>query len=668
MKRFLLVYVLLPFCLFSQLETSQWYFGNYAALSFSTGVPIFVNSNSVLALSSCGGASQADASGSTLFFTDGVTIWNKNNGVMQNGVVGATWNRGSSQAALVFPKSNSKYYVVLANKNGASPFLSPQFTNYALVDMAANNGLGAVISASQTVSPPGVLMSTKLAGARHCNGRDYWLLAHETHTNIVSAGTNTLGGSKNFHAYRVTSDSIYKTPVISTVGSAMLIESLSGVGNVGYGIIKFSPNGRKVCCTYPNRTVEIFDFDNSTGIVSNPIQLESISSPTLINIYGPYAFGVEFSPDGNKLYVTYLNAHPALCQYNLDAGSPAAIIASKTIIRADTLWKVDPLTNTESSSIAGLQLALDGKIYVAEPGLSSLGVISNPNALGSLCNYAPTTVQLGTVSVSAQNPIWANCNQGLPNFISNYFEQKPSIPALGASITCGAASFTSPNLSAFAGYSVTSLQWSFGDPLSGTANTSTLSNPTHQFSANGVYTVSLILNYKCGADTLKMPVSISGLPSISVTAKPKICKGENLNLQLSGASSYSLNTTALASPSTVVQPSVSSVYTITGKDNSSTCTSKKTVSVTVLACTSIAERSGDKESMVVYPNPGAGAYTIDIRKESSISVTDLSGREVYRATLQSGTHKLDLSACENGLYLLNAETLSGIQTIKLVKE
>src|SRR5690606_19078193 len=191
-------------------------------------------------------------------------VWNSNNVIMQNGTVGTNFNRGSSQGALVFPKSGKKYYLVIANKPGASTQILPQFINYFEIDMAANNGLGAVISASQAISPSGTLMANNVAGTKHCNGLDYWLLAHETHTNITVANTNTLGGSNKFHAYRITKDSIFKTPVISIIGSSKFIEVTA---NAGYGVFKFSPNGRKIAATFPNKTVELFDFDNATGQV-----------------------------------------------------------------------------------------------------------------------------------------------------------------------------------------------------------------------------------------------------------------------------------------------------------------------------------------------------------------------------------------------------------------
>jgi PKD repeat protein len=41
--------------------------------------------------------------------------------------------------------------------------------------------------------------------------------------------------------------------------------------------------------------------------------------------------------------------------------------------------------------------------------------------------------------------------------------------------------------------------WNFGDPTSGTNNTSIVTNPMHQFSAPGTYTVTLSVNGPCNA-------------------------------------------------------------------------------------------------------------------------------------------------------------------------
>src|SRR5690606_21038046 len=124
------------------------------------------------------------------------------------------------------------------------------------------------------------------------------------------------------------------------------------------------------------------------------------------------------------------------------------------------------------------------------------------------------------------NSLPTTSTSDFPNFISNYFEQKPAIPPLTGTIICGNASFSIPVLNAFAGYSVTSHEWNFGDPLSGTSNTSNATHPNHGFTANGTYTVKLTLNYHpCGADTLKHIITVSGLPELTVASTPKVCYG-----------------------------------------------------------------------------------------------------------------------------------------------
>lgn len=61
--------------------------------------------------------------------------------------------------------------------------------------------------------------------------------------------------------------------------------------------------------------IVVFDFDNATGIVSNPIAWN-------LNLGGGFAYGIEFSPDGNVLYIGDLIA---ILQYDLTQTTPLAI-------------------------------------------------------------------------------------------------------------------------------------------------------------------------------------------------------------------------------------------------------------------------------------------------------------------------------------------------------
>src|SRR6185436_5619461 len=159
-----------------------------------------------------------------------------------------------------------------------------------------------------------------------------------------------------------------------------------------------------------------------------------------------------------------------------------------------------------------LQLAIDGKIYIAQHSNNNsfLGVIQNPNIAGSGCNYLNQGFSLSPKS----------SDEGLPNFISSYFVQKPQQTPFTYSHTlqmsCGAVSFSAaPSVTsigcAASGFTLLGTQWDFGDPASGAANTSSLNSPTHIYSGPGTYTPKLIYYYTCGGgtDTLKQTVVIN---------------------------------------------------------------------------------------------------------------------------------------------------------------
>ena len=80
-----------------------------------------------------------------------------------------------------------------------------------------------------------------------------------------------------------------------------------------------------------NNLVELFDFDNATGVVSNSLPLE-YSVPNGTN--SAFGYGVEFSPDGTKLFASkcFNNNFSNLLQWDLCAGSTNNIVASRAVI------------------------------------------------------------------------------------------------------------------------------------------------------------------------------------------------------------------------------------------------------------------------------------------------------------------------------------------------
>ncbi len=240
-----------------------------------------------------------------------------------------------------------------------------------------------------------------------------------------------------------------------------------------------------------NQTVELFDFDNATGIFSNQIGLATSYSQT---------YGLEFAPSSKILY-SGSNPDNDIHQWDISSNVPATILASNTIVGSDG-----------SSTVGSLQLAPDGKIYVAKESTSYLGVINNPDSLGNGCNYVSLGVSISPMSMGL----------GLPNFIASFFSPiKIEFTCLGDS--------THLFLTNLDGDSAVS--WNFGDPGSGVANIDTGTSVQHVFTSIDTFNVTTIeyLNGG-GVDTLYIVVVIAGMPVVNIGNDTLACLGDSVIL------------------------------------------------------------------------------------------------------------------------------------------
>ena len=96
------------------------------------------------------------------------------------------------------------------------------------------------------------------------------------------------------------------------------------------------------------------------------------------------------------------------------------------------------------------------------------------------------------------------------------FNFAPSGPVMGSTVTFTDTSTNTP----------TSWSWNFGDPASGTSNTSTLQNPTHVFLAAGTYTVTETATNAGGSNTASKSVTVSaGGPTVCTPNATTLCLG-----------------------------------------------------------------------------------------------------------------------------------------------
>jgi WD40 repeat protein len=356
MRRLLLALFALTF--FSQAAraqrpTDKWYFGRQAGLDFSSGTPTALLDGAMTTYEGC--ATATTKRGELLFYTDGQTVWNRQHQPMPGGrhLMGSG---SSTQSALIVPDpgSGNIFYIFTVAAQG-----SPDGLRYSVVDMTRADGLGDVPRANILLITP---VAEKLAAVRHANGRDVWVVAHRWNSNA-------------FVSYLVTADGVSSgKPLLSNVGAMN-----AGPGGNAIGALKFSPNGTKLAAALwrENNKFEVYDFDRSTGKVSNA------------RSFGPYAeaYGVEFSPDGNLLYGS--------CNGNTKDKKVAAASETQLVQFDLKTGKASQVGRSSNHKLGALQRGPDGKIYVAREDNSFLGVIEQPNTSGAACQYVDDGLKLG---------------------------------------------------------------------------------------------------------------------------------------------------------------------------------------------------------------------------------------------------------------------------------
>jgi hypothetical protein len=199
MKRIAFISVLLiQHVLLAQNQGNVWYFGRNAGIDFNSGQPVALTDGALNTLE--GSASISDPNGVLQFYTDGVTVWNRNHQVMSNGT-GLTGHFSTTQSATIIkkPGANTIYFIFTVAIEGRQDGLK-----YSEVDMILQGGLGGINSNKNIniVNPT----CEKVTIIKHCNNTNYWVITR-------------LLGSNTFHSYLLTAAGLSTTPIISNIGA-----------------------------------------------------------------------------------------------------------------------------------------------------------------------------------------------------------------------------------------------------------------------------------------------------------------------------------------------------------------------------------------------------------------------------------------------------------------
>jgi hypothetical protein len=559
-------------------EGNNWYFGASGRLTWNqtqtiinggktlTGLPMPLGGTSAMTNQGEGVFCMSDIDGNLLFYSDGMTIWNRNHMTMLNGS-GLYGHNSSAQSGIVipYPGQSDKYIAVSMSLNRDAP-IDNHIGNrlaYTIVDMSANSGLGAVVTAEKNIVLTGAngVLGECVSAVRHSNGVDFWIVA-------VGKGS---GANSSLNVWEVTSLGVNA----ACVGSYQLVAN-TGTNSSANGYLRFSVDGKYWAW---------IEFYSDSYTVSNMLHFGEFNPstgtfPTIKRMNtGIQGYGVEFSPSKEILYIT--SSQNQLRSYKfadlLAASNPPTGVSDQTR-SAPSTW--------------ALQLGPDGRIYGVIQSSSNMTVIDDPD------NFAGATVHVLTGLMAGQGML------GLPNFLPDIFAPTPvggtigenqtiygnSIPDLLESIedaSCSDGSVSEP---------ITYLWEQSAD--SATWTTAPVPNNLSDYqppalTATTYYRRSATSN-TCGTEysnVIKITVLVSA-SMITVTGDTNICAGEQTTLTATASSvtnpvfrwynAPTGGTPLLTSPTFTPSPVLTTTYYVSVSESSlPESTDRKAVVVTV---------------------------------------------------------------------------------------
>ena len=374
MKRWFLVwYLFIAVNVFAQNRTNVWELSYSTDLEYPNCEMFFWNgvmdTQSVPRIMSFfnTNTSICDTNGNLLFYTNALTIGNKNYDTLQNA---ENFNPGwatsfdepdglsACQGALFLPYPEHDSLYILFHITGESFFannqgeVQPLYLSYSVINVNLDSGLGGIEENQKNVH---IINDTltwgRITACKHANGRDWWVIMHRYY-------------SDKYYKLLVTNEGI-SGPYFQLTGSII-------TQDVG-GQACFAPDGSKYAMVSQVNVLDFMEFDRCSG--------EFFNAQTIFVPDSTGTIGCSFSPNGRFLYVS---SKYNLFQYDTWSDNMAEdvlLIATWDYFYSEGIIPVLFFMH---------QLAADNKIYLSSfNGTKYLNVINFPDSLGVACSFAP---------------------------------------------------------------------------------------------------------------------------------------------------------------------------------------------------------------------------------------------------------------------------------------
>ncbi len=187
-------------------------------------------------------------------------------------------------------------------------------------------------------------------------------------------------------------------------------------------------------------------------------------------------------------------------------------------------------------------------------------------------------------------------------------------------------------------------------------------------SVTTVYTLTGFDANLC-SDSKTLSIKISPTPTLVITSsRPSMCIGEKAILTVTGAATYFWSNASTNSTIQITATSTAALsYTSTGTSTFG-CIGKGTYTQTVSACTGIDENQSSKLSLLIYPNPNAGYFTVESLSTCDLLITNELGQVLRHLQLgnQNLKAEINLSDLPSGIYFVQGQMADGMIKEKIV--
>jgi hypothetical protein len=376
----------------TDLQNANWTISQNSRMNFNNN-NLQIDISNINAANNQAAASVSDQNGNLLFYTDGLTVWESNNLIMQNGTGLMGVGGDFTQNVLIIPNpanSNRFYIITVSTGQGTNQKHGLRFTE---VDLT--NGLGVVLNSLNTPLPDesGVLIDDvyplnygKITSALNSNGTDYWLIAEIGH---------------HIYSYNVNSNGIFFTNVVNSPLPIEQYLPTNGFDSTsGEGPMKMSSGNNRLLVGYSNTTSNhgalfLSSFNNTNGNV-DPDFYSFIQTDDVASNQDLYMTGAEFSPNGNRV----IRFYEAYGVYSTIELAPVG----------NTLfWQEQQIKQLFIPFANNLQRAIDGNIYFS----TSDSAANNPNFLSVVKNsdndgiqFLFNSVNVGSLNLTFVLPPW----------------------------------------------------------------------------------------------------------------------------------------------------------------------------------------------------------------------------------------------------------------------